>query len=1062
MMEGLALLWQKLLGSEPPKGKRSHLYVEKVKLLKGLPAGIYKGEEGASLSKEELDKLLAPIKATLSAHSCVLLTRFLSRGLTKGKRNLDWSVAVPSVPLNFPRERARFTPQKFVELQLLRRIEEALIRSLTEKICLTHDQQFGRLILSAVLFGGLIQLQWLEPWTRAARSAVRTDGFDLWLDLERCWLYSHKASEGKDEARKRNAEKPILITRRWFADPLTRVMLLLWHSQPDSQQRLRGGLPNAYDLVRMFLVRTGFTRKDLPANASVLLGMAETRLALAVPPFLASYASGWLNGVSVPSRVWTRLCSGKIVERQMSASEDEDIDSSAEPGVVTVALASRTATLDAQHKLLKEMQKIFSGGKKAKKGNAQLRRELAEYLKQRGQELSPLLSLRASWVNMYLAKDSNRSSETPKRYLGSISNILLVVFGMENVLDLEAEDLIERYDRAVEIVKSDKEKGYARSTIGRFHHYLVCHHDVAKLHQGYFRLRSGPPETTVDANLLSQSEFDRLKYVLGWNDGNRPRTATAAILVAILGFRCGMRRNEVHKLRVRDIQGYDKPEVILCATKRRSLKSPSATRRLPLYILLTQEEIHLLRSWLSQFEWKDPEALLFCVRDKPHELIPEAYVFSPIRKALAMVTGDATLRFHHLRHSFATWLLIRLTGNGTGLRDAAPFLNHSEFDEQRVHELRSFLLGNEYLGRKGAYAVASLCGHADLDTMFTSYIHLCDWLLGRELSRRAALPVLSAEAMMGATGLSRATIYLALNDSGVKGPNWDWSRLFKSFRKMVVQIKDPLLKLAQEFVQQRVEFPAESTNIPLWRQAQRALTLHQVEKMMPEEIGDIVGIEIETVNRWIATSAAIGEMKGLRSGDRYFKHRDFGRLGVRKRRGVRKGEPCEWIGVRAMVEKSVFPVKPKGNDYKIAELMLNSFENLSYQEQQTVFNQVAHFIWKFNIHSRMRCFRESGEARRYVDTIRLLGIGKQMIILADCKNNLSDREATKERRTFWENELNLKNARWCTVSRDWGHTAEHGTIGIRVSADRSLRSSYGFRYAFYMIAITYCVISGRF
>ena len=91
----------------------------------------------------------------------------------------------------------------------------------------------------------------------------------------------------------------------------------------------------------------------------------------------------------------------------------------------------------------------------------------------------------------------------------------------------------------------------------------------------------GRRKPQFDANLISQMEFDRLKDALGWGDSNLSRTATAAILVAILGFRCGLRRNEVYKIRVRDIQGRNKPELLLRATARRSLKSASATRRLP-------------------------------------------------------------------------------------------------------------------------------------------------------------------------------------------------------------------------------------------------------------------------------------------------------------------------------------------------------------------------------------------------------------------------------------------------------------------------------------------------
>ena len=102
-MEELAELWKKLLGKEPHKGtKRFGLYTEKVKLLKNLPSGIFRGDARQTFSREELESLLTPITSGLPAQTCVFLTRFLSRGLSKGKRTLDWKVALPAVPHNMP------------------------------------------------------------------------------------------------------------------------------------------------------------------------------------------------------------------------------------------------------------------------------------------------------------------------------------------------------------------------------------------------------------------------------------------------------------------------------------------------------------------------------------------------------------------------------------------------------------------------------------------------------------------------------------------------------------------------------------------------------------------------------------------------------------------------------------------------------------------------------------------------------------------------------------------------------------------------------------------------
>ena len=206
------------------------------------------------------------------------------------------------------------------------------------------------------------------------------------------------------------------------------------------------------------------------------------------------------------------------------------------------------------------------------------------------------------------------------------------------------------------------------------------------------------------------------------------------------------------------------PELLVRAHAARSLKTEGSTRRVPMHILAPDDELHFVMSWVTSLEHLGHDALLFC-RDGllPRELIPESLLLRPIREALNLVTGDRRLRFQHFRHSFATWFLIRLTGNPRGLRSLAPFLDHREFSDERVAKLRNALLGNEALGRKGAYMVAALCGHVDLDTTFTSYIHLCDLLLGNELSDSNAFPTINAETVMGFLDLTQATHGLAIN-----------------------------------------------------------------------------------------------------------------------------------------------------------------------------------------------------------------------------------------------------------------------------------------------------------
>ena len=143
------------------------------------------------------------------------------------------------------------------------------------------------------------------------------------------------------------------------------------------------------------------------------------------------------------------------------------------------------------------MRQLFAAGKGIKKGKASIRVELTELIRQERHHLCPLLILLAAWLNQYLENNSQTSPATPRRYLSSIGNVLLATLGEDDILEMEAGDFIESYDRAIEAIESKKEKGYASAAIGRFHDFLVRYYGVPRLHEGLFKRRYGPPETSV-------------------------------------------------------------------------------------------------------------------------------------------------------------------------------------------------------------------------------------------------------------------------------------------------------------------------------------------------------------------------------------------------------------------------------------------------------------------------------------------------------------------------------------------------------------------------------------
>ena len=985
----------------------------------------------------------------MPARTYVFLVRFLARGLQAGRKEYKWDVAIPSIPVAIQREQSRFSPPKFVALKRLRLIESLFIDSLKEFTDLTCMQRLGKLLLSAILFGGLVRKRWLVPWLNALRGGIRVYGACLWMDMEIVWQPEReKREEQGPDSRKRSAEKAIIMKRRWIADPLTRLLIVNWLNLPEQMRELPARFGNQYDYIRSYLKHSGGPRTDIPKSLSELLEMVETRLGLTVSSFLASYAAGRINAVSVPAECWARLQTGKAVSRAPAGSVREVFDDRTRLQDKKEATKEKPWPLSAQKSLLGELRGIIYGKRGVNSGNRFIRRKLDLFLRENEQNICPLLRYLTEWSSSLLSSKGGNRPSTVYRYLTAIGNYLLLLCGNDEIINFEPSEFEETYDKVVELIRSDKEKNFVRIPLAGFHMFLVSGYHVSRLSNGLLGRRSGPPETSVDANLVSQLEFDRLKSVLGWDNPARTRTATAALLTAILGFRCGLRRNEVRFLRIRDVQGRHMPELLLRTTSQRRLKSISSTRRLPLYVLLPADELRLLMEWVEQHEKGGDKALVFSLPDDRYTAFPESMIFSPITSGLAQVTGDSSLRHHHLRHSFATWLLVRLTGMATGLHMAAPFLDHPEFSDSRVAELRAQLLGNEHLGRKGAYAVACLCGHADLGTTFTSYIHICDWLLCRELSFKESVPFNNVKLLSEAAGTSRPTAYRWISAHDKEMQN-DWDLIFRKCFRSKGRCVDPYVAAARKPDTELIVFAEEEeTGHCFWERVQQALTLYQEDGATIEEISIKLGVGEESVKSWTHNASRLADMKTRETETRdkskktsCFRHHDS------KRPNFQTG-------------RIVFPSVPVALQDRVqAARFLDAFSRLGSAAQREVFINVEYFTECYIRSSNMLVFNQPGKARRFVNAARAIGVNDVMLRLLEFPVAGMSAEERQSRRLFWEKQLKLPGCLWGKGNKNYGRKSDNGTIGIQVTGRMKENVREGgyskncFLYACYMIDV---------
>jgi len=201
--------------------------------------------------------------------------------------------------------------------------------------------------------------------------------------------------------------------------------------------------------------------------------------------------------------------------------------------------------------------------------------------------------------------------------------------------------------------------------------------------------------------------------------------------------------------------------------RHRPLKTNAAQRLLP--APWRQE----LVGWRSQRHHEGGvggrEQLLFSALAKPSQPLPEDSLITPVRDALRAVTDDDSLVFHHLRHSCASWSMLRLLAPAlpwTQWQRRIAALDHPWFAPPACAALRRAILGvrdEAQPVRHLGYALARLLGHQRVATTLRSYIHLTGLMILGLQTRDGVLALGAAEvrALLGLnpTGAGEAAAY---------------------------------------------------------------------------------------------------------------------------------------------------------------------------------------------------------------------------------------------------------------------------------------------------------------
>ncbi|MFC0679827.1 hypothetical protein ACFFGH_18465 [Lysobacter korlensis] len=703
----------------------------------------------------------APAAADIEAGR-LLLDEMLRRGSVAG----DWDLALHGkepLPRRPPRSRLAKIARKDVLATMQRR--DALARALPGlRECVDAQVLAGVLMIAAADYSAVLLPQLLGQVPERVRQGVCSeDGVDLaWID------FALGASDYEDGAQQRRTRSPWQSVRRWILDP---VSLILAGVLADAKtKRLPGPaqcLAAAVDHLRLPSCTLPTLARSARAFWSLHLDATSIQYATTMP--LAP---------SLPDHAWRALLVGPRSPAPATTSLPE-------PAVRTQRLkisirALGDAPEHTHRAALNEMLRVLRKGKN-KKQKRPTRFELLKYLQAwqtRFEHVGGWVPLMGAWVHAVVDQSSMRvasglGAPGVLRYLEGFAKRFL-----EHFLDLPPDVLLEHEQEGTQdlldavAVRLDALRlqlqplgsaGEARRGLTQFLAFVAAlggpriHLDSA--------WRSVVSAREVSSNVLTPVEFDRLTKWLSRQGSAQSYNVLRNKVLAILAYRLGVRWEELQTRQLSDLQidvdvdgrlhGY----LSIRANAYLRGKTVSFTRRLPLELFVTPAELEQVALFVERAAHlgglgRPGTDMLFADRGAPGLPPADSGTHDVIQAGMRHVSGDASLEFHTLRHSAATFMTLRMFQPHGSVLDPARWLDGASLvcgPDFNAGWTSYACRVTERSDRDGSrlFAVSALLGHLDPETSMRCYVHLFDVVQAARVRRECELPTAVRAALNG-------------------------------------------------------------------------------------------------------------------------------------------------------------------------------------------------------------------------------------------------------------------------------------------------------------------------
>ncbi len=1090
-MGELSQIWKDLIvspGKKPSGGTKRREYNRAVlrfkscqltiSLIQKKEPKLAKGKRNTKLSETRINKLLNDIHESSPHRDIELCHNLFIKGLAQGKKKKNWDVVVPSTMIELHRPKSPFTPDSFIALKALSALKKEFNQSVEDPFFyqqqspyLSRVQKFkrlsntkyshllaGQIIFSSIVNGGLLSKHWIEKLGEGIKNNVIVDHDQLWIEL--------KITEYFEDDEQ-------TIHRRWFPDPLTALLILRWKKiygdeWPDDVSE---GLLTKKDhdlLLEQYIISLGFSNKP---NTSELIRAATSYLGLRVPQFLVTYASKHDIGLSLPIDTWTRLYASCVLKKSKKKKEPPSpIETKA---CVFIKPDIKTSNVYGdQLAILKKFNSVIG----TTKGTS--------FLKDTN-GICPILFTLLHWGTTLISNERLRRKKvrlkTMKKYVMAITEPILTYAFILNLIDTNVADIdwAELYDGVLEKRTTLQKKKLMIGRINDFHFFLTQKYHCSSVNIKY----DGRVFSNVNVNIVTPKEYQAVRNCLLNDNTQDSRITRIQSIILSLGYRCGLRANEALNIKISELHDgqrinfnssfkVDSPEILIKYNAHGKLKNRTSIRRIPL-ILLLADELKDLLSWKKSRikelkiagKTKIQEEPLFNLKSEDASAPKYHDIFPPILLALKEVTRDYDVNFHHLRHSFTNFLLLRLMSDDIeGLLPKEWYVDHTTkelllwkaMDKQKSTSLRSRLLVStkSQPTRKLLYLVSLLSGHIDPDVTMNSYLHLLDWVLGHSL--KLIEQPLSLNAQANLLSLSPKKLKAYRNRNKLKGKtsvlklleiesNKNERRLpNKQLKKMVplqsIQYKVPVL----------TEEPPPS---PFY--LHNILALIYAGKMI-SLVAEDYEVQEDKLHKWVYCAKKMASIKTSRNTLRFFKKR------------ITHKKTSNFSLIRVIPGYS--PTCPvKKSERTLTSNIYDKVHKLYKNDRELAKNGFNLFLKDASFEKMLVTTRKEKDKKLFVEFMKQLVSKNQIRVDLEpnplkIKNGKSMEQAHKEQKRYWSKSLFILQSNIAIVNETRINPTVHsyGKVTIWIASDgknkntKPINSILRFALFMAMVSLHYC------